>query len=61
MEDMQTRMDRIYTLENYPEHLRKIIEILFRYEFSDGYEFYCDYNDIMKFAQEIYDLFNKRN
>jgi hypothetical protein len=43
-------------LDNYPEHLRLIVKVILEdgESLTDGIEYYADYEDILKFANDIY-------
>lgn len=45
-------------IDNYPEHLRSIVKVILEdgESLTDGIEYYADYQDILKFAEDIYNI-----
>jgi hypothetical protein len=49
-------IDKMYNLKDYPEHLRKIVQIILDdgEMLTDGITYYAGYDEILKFAEDIY-------
>jgi hypothetical protein len=50
------RLDKMFNVENYPEHLRLIVKVILDdgEMLTDGIQYYATYDGILKFANDIY-------
>lgn len=51
-------VDIMFNTENYPEHLRLIVKVILEdgENLTDGIEYYATYEDILRFAEDIYNV-----